>query len=81
VVEHVQESGEELADAAWIRSVPACWRKRELCRLERVYGAGYRWNVERHLRSSGAMVGNSEGNPRETALNKARQALDSKIRG
>jgi len=26
-------------------------------------------------------VGNSEGNPRETALNKARQALDSKIRG
>lgn len=61
VVEWVMESGQAEADAAYVLTLGThALRQRELLRLGRVHGEGYRWNVERAVKenwsASGALM-------------------------
>ena len=67
VIEHVHASGDEQSDAEWVRILPKCWKQRELWRLERIYGAGHRWNVERLLKMAPGTQNKTE-NARGLAL-------------
>lgn len=68
----VKVSGDPKADAAYVLSLPALpERRRELARLELIYGAGYRWDVERYVKEgwNGGFPSGPEGQGgREDAL-------------
>ena len=53
VHEWIQESGDVDRDAAYVLALPSLeLRRRELARLGRVHGDGYRWNVERAVKGN-----------------------------
>lgn len=53
LIEWIKASGNVDADAAYVLSLPSPdGRRRELMRLGRVHGDGYRWNVERAVKEN-----------------------------